>query len=102
MSKWIKVEDEMPPSGKEVLVVYKTDYGHTIMVVGWHLERWAEESTLDDEWNEYNPEVDEYFLKEGWYEQIENWGDWSSVAVVEGIVTHWMELPQSPYDEVVS
>lgn len=96
---WIDVNDRMPTHHTAVLAVYKNSYGKTRAVVGFYLERWREESTFDDEWYEYHEDRDMYFLKEGWYEQIDNWGDYSSVVISEGEVTHWMELPQSPYGD---
>jgi len=41
----------------------------------------------------------EYYLKEGWYELIDNWGDYSSVAIVEGKVDYWLPIPPAPEGE---
>ena len=47
---------------------------------------------------EYDEAADTYYVTEGWYECIDNWDDYSSVAVTEGEVTHWMPLPQPPIE----
>ena len=49
----------------------------------------------DDCCYDYDEEEDEYYLKEGWYEVIHNWGDYSSI-VIEDFVTAWMPLPVLP------
>ena len=54
------------------------------------------ESDDDSEISEYDEATDCCYTPEGWYEKIDNWGDYSSVAVVEGEVTHWMPLPAPP------
>jgi hypothetical protein len=45
---------------------------------------------------EYDEATDTFYIAQGWYERIDNWGDYSSVAVTEGEVTHWMPLPPVP------
>ena len=37
-------------------------------------------------------------VKQGWYESIHNWDDYSVVGI-EDIVTHWMPLPEPPEGE---
>lgn len=32
----------------------------------------------------------------GWYECIDNWDEYSQVAINEGEPTHWMPLPTPP------
>ncbi len=37
-------------------------------------------------------------LKGGWYECIDNWGDYTEVAIHEGEPSHWMPLPAPPIE----
>lgn len=96
--QWISVKDKMPEHGVPVLATCKNYYGKSRRIIAEYIERWKEESGYgDDESNdEYSEELDQFFLKEGWYEKIDNWGDYSSVVVHEGDVEYWMPLPESP------
>ena len=47
---------------------------------------------------DYDEEEDEYYLKEGWYEVIKNWDEYSSI-VIEDFVTYWMPLPELPKED---
>ena len=62
-----------------------------------YIRQYEEEAGDDDELCvEYCEEQDEWYLKEGWYELIDNWYDYSSVAIVEGVVDYWMPMPPAP------
>ena len=102
--KWISVEERLPESGVHVFVCcertgymgYKTQYvcdgfyaGKYKVKVGWH---------DDDTASEYSEEDDEFYLEEGWYEVIKNWGDYDSV-VIDDRPTHWMPLPEPPMEK---
>ena len=98
MSEWISVEDKLPQHGKYVLATYTNALGKHRIIVGCHYERWKEEcgGEDDEQCYEHSEEKDEYYLKEGWYEQQDNWDDYSSISVYQGVVTHWMPLPSPP------
>lgn len=99
--EWISVEDRLPESGVSCLLccdVKRCDGTHKQYICdGFHAERFKEECHFaDDECVvEYNEETDEYYLHEGWYENINNWDDYSSIAI-DDTVTHWMPLPEAP------
>lgn len=97
---WISVEDKLPESGKHVLLtceISKKRYvcdgfyskAHTLPQ-GHYPE--------DDVDYDYDEDEDEYYLKEGWYEVIHNWDDYSSVVIYDS-VTHWMPLPKPAQEE---
>jgi hypothetical protein len=54
------------------------------------------EADMDDECSEYDEETDTDWTPEGWYEKIDNLGEYSAVAVCEGEVTYWTPLPPLP------
>ena len=100
--EWISVNDRLPENGVHVLLCCEIHrYGGEIagkyVCDGYYAE--ANKIIADgfpDECDcEYSEEDDEYYLCEGWYEVIKNWGDYNSVAV-EDFVTHWMPLPILP------
>jgi hypothetical protein len=92
---WIPVDFRLPAHNTNVLATYKNSHGKRRVIVAHYLERWKEESFSDENNDEYSEELDIYYLKEGWYENLENW-DYSSVVVSEGEVSHWMPLPEWP------
>lgn len=100
MMEWISVKDRLPKSGRTVIATYTNSFGMKRTIIGHHLERFKEESNGEYEANdEYSDELDNYFYKEGWYEQLDNWDEYGSVAVYMGNVTHWMPLPSPPATE---
>lgn len=102
--KWISVEDRLPESGIHCLLccdIKRYDGTHRQYVCdGYYAAKYTEEcSNVDDDVaTEYNEEDDEYYLCEGWYEVINNWDDYSSVAI-DDFVTHWMPLPSPPTEK---
>ena len=96
---WMPIESA--PSAKPVLVAYRNRSDKWRIVKAVRLEQFQEECSLDQEgdWFEYNEEKDAYFTPAGWYEQIDNWGDFSSVHIYEGSPSHWMPLPAPPQEK---
>ena len=95
---WISASTELPPHNAIVLATYR-ESGKRVFIIASHLERWKERSNMVDSNDEYLFELDEYFLKQGWYERVSNWGDFESIAVY-GEITHWMPLPPAPQQEL--
>lgn len=94
---WIKVSDCMPENGKKVLLTYKNECGNWRRICGMYIAEKTMESVSDSDISEYDEETDTYYDPAGWYEIIENWEEYSYVAVTEP-VTHWQELPPYPED----
>ena len=91
---WISVEDRLPE--KECLAAYSTPNGKVRLIRAKYARKFQIEAEDDDCETEYNEDDDTFYIKEGWLECIDNWGEYSSCYVVEGIVTHWMPLPAAP------
>lgn len=82
---------EMDP-GKDVLLMCQNPSGKTYVVIGcWIPQYWDE--VCDEDNSEYCEEKDEYFCTAGWYEQIQNWDDYGSIAITD-TVTHYMPIPK--------
>ena len=97
---WTQVSDALPKSGVPVLACYKNILGNLRRIRACWVAAKTEEASLDyGECYEYDEETDEYYLPEGWYECMDNWHEYSSVAVCEGEVTHWIPLPLAPDEE---
>lgn len=100
MAGWIPVAERLPSSRQPVLACYTNAYGHGRTIRAQWLAKFQEESDDIDNFDaEYDEETDTYYAPEGWYELIDNWGEYSSVGVTEGIITHWMPLPAAPADQ---
>ena len=95
MSEWMSIETA--PKGKPVLVHYKNALNRGRTVKAYYVDRFTEESSPDSENDEYNEADDTYYTLPGWYEMIDNWDDYSAVAI-NSDPTHWMPLPPPPAD----
>lgn len=97
---WVSVEDEKPESEKPVLLFCKVrPINRKYICVGFYAKpKSAIIPCYDDSNCEYDKETDEYYLQEGYYEIIKNWGDYSSI-VIDDFVTHWKPIPEPPKGE---
>jgi len=91
--EWLPIESA--PKGKPILVHYLNSCGNGRTVKAFYIERFTEEASSDSENDEYNEADDTYYTLPGWYEMIDNWEDYSSVAI-HSDPTHWMPLPAPP------
>ena len=93
---WIPVA-VLPAPCLKVIATYANRLGNrrTIMAK-WVPGRTEEAHSLDDEFGEYDEATDTTYAPEGWYEVIDNCDDCTFVAVSEGVITHWMPLPEAP------
>ena len=90
--------EAVPPEPcMKVIATYVNSLGNrrTIMAK-WIPGKTEEAHSLDDEFGEYDEATDTTYVPEGWYECINNLGDYTFVAVSEGVITHWMPLPEAP------
>lgn len=95
---WVSVADRLPESGKTVLATYQNRLGKLRRIRAQYIgpktrEHYTDYDELD---GEYDETTDTYYWAAGWYECIDNWDDYSHVAVSEGAVTHWMQMPDAP------
>ena len=86
-----------PAPCMKVIATYVNSLGNrrTIMAK-WIPGKTEEAHSLDDEFGEYDEATDTTYVPEGWYEVIDNFDDCTFVAVSEGVITHWMPLPEAP------
>jgi hypothetical protein len=85
LGAWLPIATA-PQTGRKVIVFYlnRNNLPRTVMA-RWLTDEQAAETDADD-----------VGLKGGWYECIDNWDDYTEVAIHEGKPTHWMPLPSPP------
>lgn len=85
MSEWQPIESA-PRDGRKIILFYinRAKRGRTVFA-SWLTEERANDIDAEG--------VD---LGEGWYERIDNWPDYTHIAIHEGEPTHWMPLPPPP------
>lgn len=96
LGAWVPVAERMPPPGSVVLVAYRNQLGHWRRIRAEWVPAKTQEADIDNEFGEYDEATDTHYTPEGWYERINNWDDYSSVKVYEGVPSHWMHLPLPP------
>ena len=96
---WTSVARAMPDTTKKVLATYLNKLGkRRIVIANWVQARTQKTQWEDEEFgiSEYDESSDEFFLKEGWYECIENNEEYGMYWIYEGMVTHWAPMPLAP------
>ena len=98
---WTLAADQLPGSGKAILAFYLNSHGKGRRIRAEYIARWTVQAEgfdpdPDTECVEYSEQDDAYYILEGWYELIDNWDDYSRIAVTDGVVTHWMDMPTAP------
>jgi hypothetical protein len=95
--QWVPVAERLPPSGQTVLACYMNRAGRLRRIrAEWIAAKSVESNSEHSDIGVYDEATDTFYDPEGWYERIDNWGDYLSVVVCEGDVTHWMPMPAPP------
>lgn len=98
--EWNLSADGLPACGKPVLAYYLNSHGKGRRIRAEYVKAWTVQaddlSDPDTECVEYSEQEDAYYIRQGWYELIDNWDEYGRIAVHEGVITHWQELPAAP------
>ena len=95
--KPVPAAERLPESGKKVLAHYLNALGKPRTIIAEWVPAKTREDSPDGDLGEYDDETDLFYWPEGWYEQIENWDDFTALLVDEGEITHWQPLPRGPH-----
>jgi len=98
MSYWIPVSESMPEHREPVIASYINDVGKRQVVIGYWIEKWKEvieAEELNERPAEYFEAIDTWYLCAGWYEQQLNWGEYTSLYIEDGAITHWQPVPKT-------
>lgn len=94
LSKWTFVKESLPE--KHCLAIQQYESGRQVIIKAFYAKAFEVENPYDDELElDYHEEKDQYFLKEGWYELIENHPEYYCLPISEGVITNWMDLPST-------
>lgn len=89
--------EELPPNELKVLAEFRNSHGKWRRICAHYIRRYSVESDVDTEAEfEWSDDEETAYYLEGWYENIENWGDFTSIAVSEGVIEYWYFLPPLP------
>lgn len=97
--KWISVEDRLPETETEVLILARHGK-RNVITTGMYED--GRMNTEDSDWwwetdgFEYDEELDVYIIPEGWWEYKHYIDDETRNYAIDGNVTHWMPLPEPP------
>lgn len=94
--RWISVDERLPTSGLKVLATYINRAGKRRTICAEWVAAKTVESSDSSDIGVYDEESDMYFEPEGWYEQMDNWEEYTSLVVNEGEIDYWMPLPTAP------
>lgn len=97
--RWVECSERLPKSGSPVLAFYTNRAGKGRRIRANYVAPKSHEVDFadpDTQCVEYDEETDCFYLQAGWYELIDNWEEYSSIAVIEGEISHWMTLPTQP------
>lgn len=94
--EWISVEDRMPESLRNVLVLIDANpVKNQNYMVAHFIPKFTEEYHGDDDWYDYDEERGCGYVKEGWYANTAYIGDEYSSYFIEEKVTHWKSLKEA-------
>ena len=101
MIDWISIDERMPESGEHVLAYYTNSFSKGRRIRAEYVAAKSREvdwdmADPDTQCVEHDEQSDCFYLTAGWYELMDNWDEYSSIAVVEGVISHWMPLPAPP------
>jgi len=93
---WISVDDHMPESLRNVLVLLDANPAkNQNQMVAHFIPKFTEEYHGDDDWYDYDEERGCGYIKEGWYANTAYIGDEYSSYFIEEKVTHWKQLKEA-------
>tara|TARA_R110000868_G_scaffold2590_3_gene18598 strand:- start:2629 stop:3081 length:453 start_codon:yes stop_codon:yes gene_type:complete len=98
-AQWVPVSERLPPPNQKVLVHYTNAVGKGRTVCGFHCgekERDSEDYGGFEDGGDWSDDGEHFYWPAGWYEEIDNWEDYSAVAICYGEPTHWRPLPEPP------
>jgi hypothetical protein len=95
--KPVPVAERLPEPGRKVLAHYLNALGKPRTIIAEWVPAKTREDSPEGDLGEYDDETDLFYWPEGWYEQIENWDDFTALLVDEGEITHWQPLPRGPH-----
>ncbi|MFY7466923.1 DUF551 domain-containing protein [Acinetobacter baumannii] len=94
--EWISVDDCMPESLRNVLVLIDANpVKNQNQMVGHFIPKFTEEYHGDDDWYDYDEDRGCGYVKEGWYANTAYIGDEYSSYFIEEKVTHWKPLKEA-------
>ena len=102
VQEWISVKDRLPEVETEVLILARHG-NRNVITTGMYED--GQMNTEDSDWwwetegFEYDEELDVHIIPEGWWEYKHYIDDETHNYAIDGVVTHWMPLPQPPRGE---
>ena len=96
--KWNKIDQKEPNDSQfphNYCLVAVMEYVAMQTHIATYYRMYEEESSgdFDEDYQDYNEEEDQYYIKAGWYQECPEVSEYSSMAIFEPVVA-WAELPK--------
>ena len=104
VDEWILCDDQLPYANKDVLITFREYIGYSgkyvygvckAVYIPQHFikseDLWSQNDCYELE--VYDEDEDCFYVKEGWYEIVENWYDYTHVYINKKVIA-WTPLPE--------
>jgi hypothetical protein len=100
MTQHYKTSDNiLPEPSQKVLAYYKNEKNEYVAILAEYVNAYARPDGYDADHAievDYDESSDTFYWKEGWYEKIETWPEYSYIQIEDEQILYWQDLPVGP------
>ena len=95
--EWNKIDDQQDNSQfpRNSCLVAVNEYGTVRIHIAGYCRKYEEElnAEFDEDHADYNEETDEYYIKQGWYQECPDGADYAAMYIHNSVLA-WAKLPK--------